>query len=124
MTEFNNIKFLSQTPKTCEVRYVGNTEQSTLSKIADYLGIRNTECSGEGGSASFSKEVANATAISLLGVPPKSDKIVTPSTSADNTYAATKANAEEASKTGGDSKTSITSDKVEAEYHAPEKDEE
>lgn len=46
MTEFNNIKFVPQAPKTYEVRYIENTEQSSLSKIASYLGIRTAECSG------------------------------------------------------------------------------
>src|SRR5215218_2025554 len=58
MTGFNNnnIKLVLTAPKTYEVGYVENTQQSNLSKFASYLGIKVTECSGNG--SDTSKEVA------------------------------------------------------------------
>jgi hypothetical protein len=45
MTEFNNNnKFVPNTPKTYEVRYVENKGQSGLSKLPSYLGIKTVEC--------------------------------------------------------------------------------
>src|SRR4051812_10460745 len=60
MTNENNInQFTPNTPKTYEVRYL---EQSNLSIIASYLGIKTAECSGSSNNAA--KDVAKITSAS------------------------------------------------------------
>jgi hypothetical protein len=55
MTGNNNNKFIPNTPKTYEVRYVENQEQQGLAKITTYLGVSQIYCNpqdngGNGGS--------------------------------------------------------------------------
>jgi len=61
MTKFND-KFVPQAPKTYEVKYLENTQQSNLSKIADCLGFSRVECSGNSNSDFLQRLIATKAA--------------------------------------------------------------